>query len=65
MLFSRRKAEIEILANNRCAKDILGSIPESQASSISFDGSAGIPLIRYLVGKLDAAITQCRDLEFD
>ncbi|KAK7692667.1 hypothetical protein QCA50_004300 [Cerrena zonata] len=67
MLFSRRKAEIEILANSRCSKDVSSSVPENGMSilSSSFKGTPEIPLIRYLVHKVTTAITQSRSSEHD
>lgn len=61
MLFSRRKAEIEILANSRCSKDISSSVSENQMSISSslLEGTPEIPLIRYLVYKLTTAVAQC------
>ena len=56
MLFNRRKAEIEVLANSRSPKNI--SVPESQMSNLNPPPTdiSGIPLIRYLVHKLNFAI---------
>ena len=58
MLFNRRKAEIEVLANSRSPKNISISVPESQMSNLNPPPTdlSGIPLIRYLVHKLNFAI---------
>ncbi len=52
MLFSRRKAEIEVLGAVRASRD---ADPVLGRDRPAVGGQAGIPLVRYLVAKICAA----------
>ncbi|KAH9855196.1 DNA topoisomerase IV alpha subunit [Lenzites betulinus] len=58
MLFSRRKAEIEVLGAVRSATDCAADLPANRPPRFAEPSNSGIPLLRYLVAKISAACVE-------
>lgn len=58
MLFSRRKAEIEVLSVIRSVTDCTADLPPNRQARFGESSNSGIPLLRYLVAKISAACVE-------
>ncbi|KAI0633406.1 DNA topoisomerase IV alpha subunit [Trametes polyzona] len=60
MLFTRRKAEIEVLGSVRSTTDCAADLPSSRDAYSGEPSNSGPPLLRYLVAKISTACAEAR-----